>query len=195
MPRRNVQYAPGAYYHMYNRGARRQSICYGERDYLHLLGLVGKVARECQLSIIAYCLLPNHYHWLVRQEGVIDASVLPKRVFGSYSQSFNRWYQRSGTLFEGRVKVKPVTDDSYIRHLCRYIHVNPVRHAIADAPELWPYSNYAEWIGRRNGTLVDREFVDEWFPQPGAYERYVTAFLHGESQTPAGIRDHLEDAP
>ncbi|MBV7336048.1 transposase [Chloroflexi bacterium TSY] len=147
---------------MYNRGAGKQSIFYEDENYRYLLRLMKAVAKECQISFIAYCLLPNHYHWFVRQKSVIEAGVLPKRVFGSYVQSFNRRYDRRGTLFEGRVEIKLVDEDRYVRHLCRYIHANPVKHGIALAPDLWPYSNYLEWIAKRNGTLVDRNFIDQW---------------------------------
>ena len=149
MPKRKLQLIKGGYYHIYNRGAGRQSIFYQDENYRYLLGLLKKVVVECQLTIIAYCLLPNHYHWLVRQDGDTPVSSLPQRVFGSYSQAFNRMYDRTGTLFEGPYEAIRVESDEYLRHLCRYIHVNPVRHGLALAPELWPYSNFLEWIGQR----------------------------------------------
>jgi hypothetical protein len=73
-------------------------------------------------------------------------------------------FNRSGTLFEGRFKAIPVQNKRYLLHLCRYIHLNPFKHGIADDLSLWPWSNYHEWIGQRPGTLVDREFVAAHFP-------------------------------
>ena len=80
---------------------------------------------------------------------------------------------RSGTLFEDRFKAIVVESDDYLRHLCRYIHANPVRHGTAADVALWPYSNYLEWIEKRNGTLVDREFVRQYFRSADAYQAYV----------------------
>src|SRR4029453_10403622 len=115
MPRRTLQYRKGGYYHFYNRGAGRQSIFQNDENYLYLLRLLKSVANECEVAVIAYCLLPNHYHWLGRQNGDIAAGRGPKRVFGSYSQAFNRMYERTGTLFEGPYEAIAVESDEYLR--------------------------------------------------------------------------------
>jgi putative transposase len=177
MPRRNIHFFQDSYYHIYNRGALRQPIFREERNYTYLLRLMKQVAAECELAIIAYCLLPNHYHWLVRQDGHTLASMLPKRVFGSYSQAYNRAYNGSGTLFQGPYCATQVDSDAYLRHLCRYIHANAVKHGIVKAPEGWPYSNYHEWIGRRDGALVDRQFIHDYFGAPQQYEAFVREYL------------------
>jgi putative transposase len=101
MPKRKVKFIQGGIYHIYNRGAARQSIFREEKNYIYLLRLLKKVIIECQVTVVAYCLLPNHYHWLLRQDGDTSAGKVPTRVFGSYSQAFNKRYQRTGTLFEG----------------------------------------------------------------------------------------------
>ena len=97
MPRRKVQFVQGAYYHLYNRGAGRQSIFKSDDDYLRRLGRLKRISRDCN---IATCLLPNHDHWLVRQGGPDPARLLPQRVFVSYTRTLNRIHQRYGTLFE-----------------------------------------------------------------------------------------------
>ncbi|MEZ4860731.1 MAG: transposase [Caldilineaceae bacterium] len=191
MPRRNLEFVQGAYYHIYNRGARRRSIFRTDENYRYLLRLIKAVATECQIAMIAYCLLPNHYHWLVRQDGEIPAKLLAQRVFGSYTRAFNNAYAESGTLFASRFQAKLVDNDNYLRHLCRYIHMNPVKDGFATAPELWPYSNYAEWIGLRQGTLVDRALVRAHFPATGQYQRFVLDYLAGRSQMPAALKEYL----
>jgi REP element-mobilizing transposase RayT len=158
---------------VYNRGAGRQAIFREERNYLYLLRLLKAVAHECSVTVIAYCLLPNHYHWLLRQDGDISAGRVPTRVFGSYSQAFNRAYERTGTLFEGPYKVLAVNTDNYFVNLCAYIHLNPVHHHLVDVPEAWPYSNYLEWIEKRRGTLIDRDLVRAYFANPWAYEEFM----------------------
>jgi len=168
-----LPFVPGAYYHIYNRGAGRLPILHEERNYLYLLRLLKAVAAECQVTVIAYCLLPNHYHWLLRQDGETAAGKVPTRVFGSYSQAFNRAYGRSGTLFEGPYKALPVQADRYLVNVCCYIHLNAVHHGLARTPEEWPYSNYLEWIEKRQGTLVDRELIRAYFANPRAYEEFT----------------------
>ncbi len=114
------------------------------------------------------------------------------RVFGSYSQAFNKAMQRTGTLFEGPYQAIMIETDARLRHLCRYIHANPVRHGLADAPDLWPYSNYLEWIEQRPGTLVDRPFVKANFSDPQQYIAYVQSYLRGEVMLPDSLNSYLE---
>jgi putative transposase len=172
MPKR-LPFVQGGTYHIYNRGAGRQAIFLGERNYAYLLRLLKKVTSECDVTVVAYCLLPNHYHWLLRQDGEVPAGRVPARVFGSYTQAFNRAYERSGTLFEGPYKAVAVEADSYLVTLCGYIHLNAVHHGLVDRPGAWPYSNYLEWIDKRLGTLVDRQLVRDYFATPQAYEAFV----------------------
>ena len=172
MPRR-LPFVQGGYYHVYNRGAGRQAIFHEGRNYLYLLRLLKQVARESEVTVVAYCLLPNHYHWLLRQDGETPAGKVPTRVFGSYSQAFNRAYERTGTLFEGPYKALTVDTDAYFVTLCSYIHLNAVHHGLVNTPDAWPYSNYLEWIDKRPGTLVDRELVRQYFASPQAYEACV----------------------
>lgn len=184
MPRRRVQFIQGGYYHIYNRGAGRQVIFSEPRNYAYLLRLLKKITQECALSVIAYCLLPNHYHWLIRQDGDTSAGTLPARLFGSYTQAFNKAYGRTGTLFEGPYKAVAVTTDVYLEYLCAYIHLNPVRLGLVGEPEGWAYSNYQEWVETREGTLVDRAFVRERFGAPEMYRAYVTSVLNGKIAPP-----------
>ncbi|MBX3057516.1 MAG: transposase [Anaerolineae bacterium] len=170
-------YTPGGYYHLYNRGRSRLSIFHDPKDYHQVLELMKSYSQKYSLVIIAYCLLANHYHFLVRQNNTPRASLLPQRIFNSYSKTYNLKYQHSGTLFEGPARAIPVTEETYLLHLCRYIHANPVLHGFVPHIKDWPYSNYHEWIGTRNGKLIDHAFVQEHFPQPGAYQEFVREYL------------------
>jgi len=125
--------------------------------------------------VIAYCLMPNHYHFLLRPEedGVLSRFI--QRLFNSYTQAFNKQHGRSGTLFEGRAKSVLVDTDEYILHLCCYIHLNPVKAGLVGHPAAWSYSNYLEWVERRDGTLVDRAFVRAYFPAATDYESFVVS--------------------
>ncbi len=141
----------GNYYHVYNRGCNREPIFRSQDNYEYLLRQTKTFLRDAAVGVIAYCLMPNHYHFLLRsdEEGAIGRFV--QRLFSSYTQAYNRHYSRSGTLFQGRAKRILVDDERYLIHLCRYIHLNPLVARLAAKAEDWPYSNYPEWIGARAG--------------------------------------------
>ena len=193
-----ISWLPGQYYHLYNRGARRVTIFREEQNYLFVLRKAKHYCHELNVTMIAYCLMPNHYHFLVRQDGDKAARLLPQSVFNSYSKAYNKLYTHSGTLFESRYKAKQIEQDEYLRHICRYIHINPVKDGLnpvkdglAVAPELWPYSNYLEWIGKRPGTLVDQRFIQEHFSTSENYRTFVLSWLAGKQQMPQALADYL----
>ena len=168
---------PGHYYHVYNRGVDHRPIFASDENYLFLLRRAKAYLADEPLTVIAYCLMPNHYHLLLRPEAEGALAHFVQRLFNSYTQAFNRQQGRSGTLFEGRAKAILVEDERYVLALCRYIHLNPVRAGLVSAPGEWPYSNYLEWVNRRRGTLVDRGFVEAYFPIATEYERFVASAL------------------
>jgi len=161
------------YYHVYNRGCNQERIFANQENYVFLLRRIKKLLPDYALRIIAYCLMPNHYHFLLRPEEDGALSPFIQRLFNSYTQAFNKQQGRSGTLFEGRAKSVLVDTDAYAIHLCRYIHLNPVQAGMARHPGDWPYSNYLEWVEQRDGTLVDRKFVRQYFPTATDYEKFV----------------------
>jgi len=186
-----IFWQPGSYYHIYNRGAHGRSIFREETNYHYALQKIKIYCREFQLGVIAYCLMPNHYHLLIRQDGEWTAGLLPQRVFNSYSKAYNKMYAHSGTLFESRYHSRSVQDEPYLLHLCRYIHANPARDRLVERPEYWPYSNYLEWIGEREGTLIDRAFISGCFPDPREYAAFVHEYLDMR-QMPEALK-YLED--
>lgn len=99
------------------------------------------------------------------------------RVFSAYSHALHNDEGHTGKLVEGSYKAIYVFDVRYLRHLCRYIHANPVLHRFAFDPSLWCYSNDWEWIGKRSGSLVERAFVTAHFPTAEDYQAYVQAYL------------------
>lgn len=124
--------------------------------------------------------MSNHYHFLLRQNGDFSISKFMQAVFNVYPKAFNTKYQHTGTIFEGPYKSIAVDSTPYLLHLCRYIHRNPLEAGIVAKPEQWHYLNYSEFIGARNGTLVDREFVDENFGTPAEYEAFVMDYVPTE---------------
>jgi len=176
MARRKTQFIEGEYYHIFNRGCNAENIFRSEKNYLYLLGKIKESIEGFKIAIIAYCLMPNHYHFLLRQDGDRSISDWIQHIFNSYTKAFNKMYKRSGTLFEGSFKAIHIDKQDYLIHLCRYIHRNPLDAGLVTNIDLWKYSNYLEWIGKRNGKLADKEFVRNHFPRPEDYVKFVLEY-------------------
>ena len=175
MARRKTIFVKGEYYHIFNRGANRQQIFLIEENYLFLLRLIKKYVNNTKIAVIAYCLMPNHYHFLLRQDGEISIAKFIQSIFNSYSKAFNKRFHRSGTLFEGPYKSVRIKKQEYLIHLCRYIHRNPVDGEKPLVKNIcdWRYSNYLEWINLRKGVLVDRQFIISMFQDNLSYQDFV----------------------
>ena len=184
-------FAPDHYYHIYNRGAHKQPIFREPRNYSFVLQKIRMYSIAHQITIIAYCLMPNHYHLLVRQDGETRAGILPQLVFNSYTKAYNKRYNHSGTLFQGSFQAIDVHNLNYCLQLCRYIHANPVKDGLVSKPDQWQYSNYHEWTGKGNNLLVDREFITDNFPEPGSYEEFVMDYLKNRSLS-ADLQSKIE---
>lgn len=187
---RKVLFLPDYYYHIYNRGAHKADIFRDDRDYVYLLKLLKEKAAAFDISVIAYCLMDNHYHFLLRQNGDATISQFMQAVFNIYSKTFNKKYGLSGTLFEGAFKAIFVDRYEYLLHLCRYIHRNPVEADMVKKPEQWHYSNYLEFIEQRAGELVDRDFVSKNFGTPEEYQDFVMEYVPPE-KTQKELRHYL----
>lgn len=193
MPRPHPLYKPGSYYYFYNRGpSSRLPVFHRSADFLATLTRVKEVVRELDLSMIAYCLMPTHYHFLVRQNGVSKAGLLPQLVFANSTMPYNRHCQQSDMIFEDSDKVKKIRQQNYLLHLCRYIHANPVKEKLVLQLEDWPYSNYLEWIGKRNELLVDPLFVQQYFGPAEEYRAFVMQYIQ-TSTLPTRIEQFLKD--
>ncbi len=151
MPRRRVGFTSGVYYHVYNRGNNRQAVFFEPDNYAYFLKGVRKYVRPAA-SIIAYCLMPTHYHMLVRVEIQDPEAAAASQVFSramqrlliSYTKAINKRYGRVGALFQGAFRSKPIRTYDYLLNLCIYIHANPVKDDLTACAEDWPYSNFPE---------------------------------------------------
>jgi len=122
MSRKLPPFVEGHYYHIYNRGARRVSIFREQENYLFVLKKLKRYRRELRHCVIAYCLMPNHYHWLVRQDGREPVRLLPQRVFNSYGKAFNKRYDHGGTLVDRAfVREYFATPEVYARFVEDYL--------------------------------------------------------------------------
>ena len=168
-----MKHYSGQYYHVYNRGTNRQVIFRTEENYHFLLRRAAEFLPSYPIRIVAYVLMPNHYHFIVGVDQ--DDSLAPffQRLFNSYSQAFNRQQNRTGTLFEGRAKSKHIDDSRYVYALVSYVHLNPVVAGLVAGPEDWQFSNYLDWIGVRKTELFDSQFRELFFSSPDEYKQFV----------------------
>lgn len=173
MPYRTDEFTKGQYYHVYNRGAGKSKIFFNQENYKYLIQLIEKNYQKYGMGIITYCLMPNHYHFLIQQLTDVPISKFINVLFNGYVQALNRQQNRTGTLFEGRFKHVLIDEWKYLIHLCRYIHLNPVKARLVSKPEEWEFSNYKEWIGMRDGILKDADFIKEHFENSNTYIQFV----------------------
>ncbi len=115
-----------AYYHVTCRGNARQKIFTGDGDYLKFLNLLEGSSEIYQVEILAYVLMRNHFHLLVKTP-LANLQEFMRHFNISYTSYYNRTYQRTGHLFQGRYKSFLIDADSYLQEVSRYIHLNPIR--------------------------------------------------------------------
>jgi putative transposase len=177
MPQRKVPLVPGEFIHVFNRGINSEIVFRSDRNYLFFLRRIKELLIPKTASIIAYVLMPTHYHLLIQINNE-DFSEVMGRLSLSYTKAVNREWERSGPLFESRFKAKLVDTDKYILGLSRYIHLNPVSAHLVEKPEEWPYSNYLDLISQTDEALPLENLVHSYFDyidQRTAYQSFVEA--------------------
>jgi putative transposase len=140
------QFKPGSTFHIYNHVIEDYDLFYEDEDYNYLLNLFEDNLKKIPASIYAYCLMPNHYHFLIRQDSDVKIFKLFNNSFISYAKHFNHKYSRKDPIFRSPLQHIKVDNDLYILQLSKYIHLNPVRKELVDNPEDWEYSDYKRWI-------------------------------------------------
>ncbi|MBN2256514.1 MAG: transposase [Anaerolineaceae bacterium] len=146
MAKRITEFYQDGIYHLYNRGVDGRKIFIDDQNYLFFNQRLHRYSSGLSITILAYCLMPTHFHLLVQQNGEISAGILCQRICNSYTKAFNNWVHRTGSLFESKYKAIDVDREDYLLHITRYIHANPVKGGLADLPEKWLYSDYGEWM-------------------------------------------------
>lgn len=212
---RTFSFAPNEFYHIYNRGTEKRNIFMSRADrdrFLALLYLTNQdspadlklqgstlleiVERRTSpqlVEIVAYCLMPNHFHLLVRglEEGGL--SKFMQKLTTGYTMYFNKKNERSGSLFQGRFKATHIDNDRYLQYLISYIHLNPIKliepgwkeTGIADKAraeqylETYGYSSYLDYLGtkRPETTILTREALPEYFSSGIDFKTFVTEWL------------------
>ena len=201
-------------YHIYNRGVEKRVIFKDNRDYTRFVkGLVvfndtklihdfndrlknilnKSHQRKPLVDIIAFCLMPNHYHLLLKQRIDNGITEFMRKLGGGYVNYFNLKYKRVGTLFQGKFKSVLIHNDSQFLYIPHYIHLNPLdlifpdwretkkinRKQITNFLEKYEWSSYRDYIGNNNFDLVlSKDFIGEYFNKDD-YKKDFSDFLNG----------------
>ncbi len=140
-----IEYAD-AVYHVMNRGLNQKRIFVNKQDYETFLLTLEEACRLFNVIAYAYCLMPNHYHLLIRTPSG-NLSRFMRHLNGVYTQRFNRGHSRDGPLFRGRYKGILVQEDSYLIEVVRYIHNNPIKAKMVDRLSQFKWSSHKAYIG------------------------------------------------
>lgn len=192
MPARNTLkiYIENGFYHIYNRGVEKRIIFEDEQDYKVFLRYIKEVLSPLdeqetntkfimqglslqsirrpvksyyeKVEMLAYCLMPNHFHFLVKQHDKVSLEGLMRSLMTRYSMYFNKKYDRVGSLFQGRYKAVLIENEQYLLHLSRYIHLNPAEYT---QDLVGAHSSYADYLGIRNTKWVNAEELLSFFNQ------------------------------
>ncbi len=178
MPYRACEFEADHYYHIYNRGNNFQPIFFEHENYRYFLVQLRKYLPPDAVEVVAYCLMPNHYHLLLHLK-TGDLSKLMQPFILSYTNAINRRFGRIGSLFQGRFKARHVDREEYLLHLARYIHLNPVVAGLVKHPADWEFSSYRDVVGLRQGTLARPDIFLTQFSSIAGYQAFVEAAING----------------
>lgn len=210
---RKFNFSVGEFYHVYSRGNNKSKIFLSENDWRRFQKLLyvcngtqsvvfktiqsltlDKIERgDSLVDIGAYCLMPNHFHLLLREKTEGGISLFVQKLLTAYSKYFNKKNERTGKLFEGAFKATHADTDEYLRYLFSYIHLNPVkiidpqwkengildRDAAKQYLQGYSYSSYLDYMGteRPEGKIVNRNEFPDYFEQPKEFREFIDGWL------------------
>jgi len=208
MPQRLTPLVTGEYYHIFNRGVNKQPIFFNVRDYrravdqmrfysystkkpkysrfltfsvtrrLSILSLLEKDNKKL-VEIICYCLMPNHFHLLLRQKEDGGISNYMRLVQNSYTRYVNTAHDRTGPLLQGQFKAVRIEDNSQLLHLSRYIHLNPyTSYIVKDIPSLTTYtfSSFLEFQNKAIKPICNKDIILTQFSKDTSYNKFVEEY-------------------
>lgn len=195
MPKRREIFASGEVYHIYNRGVEKRVIFEHTREYQHFLELLQFYQRlhhlrfskltsqervkiitdekgEPLVEILCYCLMPNHFHLVLKQ--IVDLGVprFVQLIGNGYSHYFNKLHERVGPLFQGKFKAVRIQDNKQLLHVSRYLHLNPVVSSLVERPDEYPWSSFQEYITGQKG-FCSKDLILGQFKTIASYQKFV----------------------
>lgn len=193
MASRKVPLATGEYYHVFNRGVAKMRIFSNFYDYNRFLKCVLYYQIDGQkprfsiftpetheldpskkiVDIISYCLMPNHFHFLLKQVRDGGISEFVSRISNSYTKYFNIKNNRVGPILQGDFKAVYIESNEQLLHVSRYIHLNPLIGFVTKDIETYKWSSYLEYIGLRNDRICENNIIIDQFNTKRDYKTFV----------------------
>ncbi len=174
------------YYHVFNRGNNGEKIFYSPENYRYFIKRFDDFLSS-YLDVFAFCLLPNHFHFLVKVKEGLNVSHLEnvkyyadnekllseqfQAFFTSYSKSINKQEGRTGSLFQKPFKRIVINSENYLTNLVFYIHANPQLHCIIDDFKYYSWSSYNRILNDNQSKLQKNEVI-RWFDDKENYIEY-----------------------
>jgi REP element-mobilizing transposase RayT len=163
---------PGEFYHIYNRGNNHETIFKEEKNYYYFLKKFHQYLNPF-VSVHAYCLMPNHFHFILQIKDSIKSTNTKKAAltpiekafrdfFICYAKAINKGYGRTGSLFQYKFKRKYIEGDIQYANNIAYVHFNPPKAGLSNNCKDWKFSSYNAFLNDQP-TKVDRKFVLNWF--------------------------------
>ncbi len=193
MPSRIIPFVNGQIYHVYNRGTEKRRIFESNRDYQRFQKVLNyyqfegpkpkfshfSKTKQVKLNLskkivdlIAYCLMPNHFHLLIKQNRDQGITEIVSKLSNSYTKYFNTKHNRIGLLFQGEFKAMLIENDEQLLHISRYIHLNPTSSFLVKRPEDYEWSSYQEYLGSKY-QICEKQQILESFKSIEEYKNFV----------------------
>jgi putative transposase len=147
MPRTARASAGGYCYHVLNRGNARAEVFHHPGEYHAFLDLLGEASLRTPMRLLAYCLMPNHFHLVVWPRGDGDLSRWMHWLLTAHVRRYLRCYHSSGHVWQGRFKAFPIQEDDHLLTVLRYVERNPLRAGLVPHAADWPYSSLHRTAG------------------------------------------------
>lgn len=155
MPRTARASAGGYCYHVINRGNGRAQVFHADGDYQAFVKLLDEASRRTPMRVLAYCLMPNHFHLALWPYRDGELSRWMQWILTTHVRRYHRWYESSGHVWQGRFKAFPIEQDAHLLAVLRYIERNPVRAKLVTRAEDWRWSSAHGWAGGERKPPID----------------------------------------
>lgn len=179
MPRIGRVTYDNAVYHILNRRHDRRKLFASPEDFKEFKSIIARYKAKIEFKLYNYCLMPNHFHMLLRIQKGEDLAGLMKGICQSYSFHYRRHYKLSGYLFQNRYKSIPIDKDEYLLECARYIERNPVRAGIVNNAGAYHWSSYDFYAKGRSDDIITvnplyLNLSDAEQERRGMYAEYVS---------------------
>jgi len=171
MPERIIHLTADNYFHIFNRGVNKGLIFFSDRNYRFFIDRMQSYLKP-NSEVLAFCLMPNHFHLLVKVVKNQFAKESLQPFLLSYAKAINREQDRVGPLFQGRFQAYFIEEIDYLLDCVKYIHLNPVTAQLVKSPDQWKYSSYGNYIGKSYFRFVNTSIVLSHFTSINEFKEY-----------------------